>query len=96
MQLDMKPLVIPERALFDQAAMRRTISSHPNRGEMAESCQRQMKGYRGQKAIEYYLEMLAPTNLILFMTSVYSAPIVISFFKLTPFYYQLQSSYPLK
>lgn len=58
MRLNLKPIVIPERALFDQASKRRIISSHPKRGDIEESYQNRMKGYKGEKSIDYYLEML--------------------------------------
>lgn len=61
LRLILKPCEIPDRALFDLAVKRRTISSHPKRGAVEESYQKQMTGHRGVKSIEYYLEKL-PTE----------------------------------
>lgn len=56
--MNLKPCEIPERAIFDLAVKRRTVSTHPKRGEVEASYQNRMKGYRGEKSLDYYLEML--------------------------------------
>lgn len=60
MQLNLKPLEIPERVLFDLALKRRINRFHQKLSEIEEDYHRRMTGYRGEKAIAYYLDKLSP------------------------------------
>ncbi|MDP4156928.1 MAG: NERD domain-containing protein [Bacillota bacterium] len=58
--MSLKPLEIPERVLIDAALKRRINLFHPTRTEIEEDYQHRMTGYRGEKAISYFLDKLAP------------------------------------
>jgi ribosomal protein L37AE/L43A len=60
MCLILKPLEIPEKVPFDLAIKRRIPSYHEMQRKIDEDYHLRMTGYRGEKAISYYLDKLPP------------------------------------
>lgn len=60
--MNKKPLEIPKKVLIDEALKRRITRFHPKRSEIEEDYHIRMTGYRGEKAISYYLDKLDPNQ----------------------------------